>query len=53
MAWAPPMRKTRVTPESAQAASTTSVTPCGGTTAMISCTPATSAGTAFMTTEDG
>ena len=28
-AWAPPMRKMRVTPERAQAASTRSVTPCG------------------------
>ena len=53
MAWAPPIRKTRVTPERAHAASTTSVTPWGGTTAMISCTPATSAGTAFMTTVEG
>ena len=52
-ACAPPIRKIRVTPESAHAASTASVTPCGGTTAMISCTPATSAGTAFMTTDDG
>ena len=47
------MRKMRVTPERAQAASTRSVTPCGGTTATISFTPATSAGTAFITTEDG
>ena len=52
-AWAPPIRKIRVTPDSAHAASTVSVTPCGGTTAMISWTPATSAGTAFITTEDG
>jgi hypothetical protein len=52
-AWAPPMRKIRVTPERAQAASTGSVTPRGGTTATISCTPATSAGTAFMMTEEG
>ena len=52
-AWAPPIRKIRVTPERAQAARTTSVTPVGGTTAMISCTPATSAGTAFITTDDG
>src|SRR5437899_670968 len=40
------MRKIRVTPESAQAASTTSVTPRGGTTATISWTPATRARTA-------
>ncbi len=45
--------KIRVTPESAHAASTASVTPVGGTTATISCTPATSAGTAFMMTEEG
>ena len=52
-ACAPPIRKIRVTPDRAQAASTVSVTPLGGTTATISCTPATSAGTAFMTTDDG
>jgi hypothetical protein len=53
IAWAPPTRKTRVIPESAQAESTASVTPFGGTTAMISCTPATRAGTAFMMTDEG
>ena len=52
-ACAPPMRKIRVTPERAHAARTTSVTPAGGTTATISCTPATSAGTAFIITEEG
>ena len=53
IAWAPPTRKIRVTPESAHAASTASVAPVGGTTAMISCTPATRAGTAFMITDEG
>ena len=53
MAWAPPTWKMRVTPESAHAARTASVTPWGGTTATISCTPATRAGTAFITTDEG
>ena len=52
-ACAPPIVKIRVTPERTHAASTASVTPVGGITAMISCTPATIAGTAFMMTMDG
>jgi hypothetical protein len=46
---------TRVTPAIAAAASTIwFFTPSGvGTTMMISCTPATLAGTAFISTEDG
>ena len=52
-ACAPPIRKIRVTPDRAHAARTVSVTPLGGTTATISRTPATIAGTAFITTDDG
>ena len=54
-AWAPPMAKTRSTPETCAAASTSSLSsPSGvGTTMTSSPTPATLAGIAFMSTEEG
>ena len=55
IACAPPTAKARVTPARLAAASTSGLrTPCGvGTTMMISPTPATCAGSAFMSTVDG
>ena len=55
MAWAPPMRKMSSTPASFAAASTSGDTapPGAGTTMTIRGTPATRAGTAFISTEEG
>ncbi|GBE48006.1 hypothetical protein BMS3Bbin12_01175 [bacterium BMS3Bbin12] len=55
IAWAPPMVKTRLTPAIAAAASTSGLSaPSGAGTAMtISDTPATRAGTALISTEEG
>ncbi len=55
MAWAPPIAKTRSTPAMAAAARTNGLTlPLGkGTVMMISFTPATLAGIAFIKTDEG
>ena len=57
MPWAPPAAYTSVTPSSAQAASTVAsgqpVLRCGGDVTAMPETPATWAGTTFITTLDG